>query len=211
VLFHLLAITAGSLPVLVDERGLDREAWQDPLVQNEFRAWAERIREWGIEVGPADVEAAAWRFARVTLAANRRVTAIFEPYYRWLGTRQRWRMFPAAVERPVRFVIEIDPGTGIWEPVYRMGWGGEEWGARWFDRDRMRAALNLYAWGISAEGYDDLVTWLEAEVGTSFPGAERMRVGFVPVRVMGFDGAWREAQGAGKQWRVVQLDEPAGE
>ena len=82
-------------------------------------------------------------------------------------------MFPGAIEETPRFRIDVERG-GNWETWYRMGDPLHSWGREHFDRDRLRAALNLYAWGLYPESYEALVDWIAARV----PEADRVRVGF---------------------------------
>ena len=177
IAIHVLAIVVGSLPVLVDERVLTPEAWNDPIAQQEFEAWADRLTALGMETTPDQFGQGAWNAASGILRVQRALTRPFEPYYHIVGTRQRWRMFPAAVEEPVRMRIDIE-SDGEWRTIYRMGSAQEDWGAPYFDRDRFRAALNLYAWGVYPESYEQFVNWLAEEVRTDFPEATRFRVGF---------------------------------
>ncbi len=172
-----MAITVGSLPILVDERVLTPDAWQDPIAQGEFAAWSKRLTDWGIETSPAEFEQGAWNAASGILQVQRSLTRPFQPYYEFAGTRQRWRMFPAAVEEPVRLRVDVRIAE-TWRTVYLMGSPDQRWLARYFDRDRFRAALNLYAWGIHPKSYTEFVDWLRHEVRRDFPEATQLKVGF---------------------------------
>lgn len=207
IALHLVAITVGSLPVLVDERGLTEETFQDPLVQAEFKIWAERLN-----VDPEDFGDGVWNAASGLLHTQRALQAPFEPYYEIAGTRQRWRMFPGALENPSRLRIDVLE-EGDWRTVYRLGSHdpGEQWLAKWFDRDRFRAALNLYAWDVYPEAYEEFVTWLAKVAADDFPTAERIRVGYEVVSALSPEEAragihrepkpWEEA----RQTREVEL------
>ena len=65
-----------------------------------------------------------------------------------------------------------------------MGSPEHRWLAHHFERDRFRAALNLYAWGLYPETYEQFVDWLAAEAKRDFPNATRLRVGFEIVPAM---------------------------
>jgi len=182
VAFHLLAITLGSLPVLVDERGLNEEMFQDPVVQAEFENWAETLTDLGVEVTSEEFGDFMWSTASNILHTQRSLQAPFEFYYEEAGARQRWRMFPGAVEEPTRLRIDLRLGDseGEWRTVYLMGSRDPEqrWLAKWFDRDRFRAALNLYAWDVYPEAYAEFVIWLAEQARRDFPEATQLRVGF---------------------------------
>lgn len=183
VAIHVVAITVGSLPVLVDQRVLTPEAWQDPIAQAEFADWADRLTAWGFETTQEDVAQSSWDTASGILAVQQTLNRPFQPYYQIAGTRQRWRMFPAAVEEPVRLRIDVETNQ-IWETVYLMGSSDKRWLAGHFDRDRFRAALNLYAWGLYPETYEQFVDWLAAEAERDFPNANQIRIGFEVVPAM---------------------------
>ncbi|MEM0896944.1 MAG: hypothetical protein AAGJ79_08650 [Verrucomicrobiota bacterium] len=172
ILFHVIAITAGSIPVLVDERAMTKDAWQDPVAQEEFEKWAERL---GGDWTAQEVELIAWSLANGLLDFQSAAKAPFEPYYDYLGTRQRWRMFPAAVKNPKRFRIDIQT-DGKWETVYLMGSKEKSWLADYFDRDRFRSLLNLMAWeSIDRTGFR---MWVMAQAADQFPHADYIKVGF---------------------------------
>ncbi|MEM9478299.1 MAG: hypothetical protein AAGA58_01415 [Verrucomicrobiota bacterium] len=175
ILFHIIAITAGSIPVLVDERAMTKEAWQDPVAQDEFKKWAERLGDdWTAE----DVESTAWTVAKGLLDFQSAVEAPFEPYYQFSGTRQRWRMFPAPVKNFPRLRIDIQSANSEWTTVYQMGSSEHQWLAHYFNRDRFRAALNLYAWGVHEEAYEEFTAWTARQAAKEFPKASKLRVSF---------------------------------
>jgi hypothetical protein len=213
ILVHVLAITAGSIPVIVDKRAMTEEAWQDPIAQEEFERWSERMQGWGIDASPEDVEKSAWAVAAGILEFQTAVQAPFLPYYEFFGSRQRWRMFPAPVKNPVRLRIDVETG-GEWVTVYRMGSREEKWLAHFFNRDRFRAALNLYAWNVYPEAYEEFVDWAAAQAAIDFPAGARVRIGFevLPVteREEAAKGGARapEPMERAKGLRVVEL-EPA--
>ena len=182
---HVVAIAIGSLPILTDERGLTPETWNDPIAQREFEVWSKRLTNWGIETTAEEFSEGAWSAASGILRVQRTFQTPFVPYYEVAGTKQRWRMFPGAVEEPTRLRIDVQV-DGRWRTVYRMGSADEVWLARYFDRDRFRAALNLYAWGVHEESgaYDQFVGWLANRAAADFPDATRMRVGFEIVPAM---------------------------
>ncbi len=190
VAVHLVAITAGSLPVLVDERILTPETWKDPVALQEFGRWSNGLAQIGIERSVDEVGAMLWDVASSVLRFQRTVQAPFQGYYQEAGTRQRWRMFPASVEETLRFRIDVERNGG-WETIYRMGDPERPWGREHFDRDRVRAALNLYAWGLYPESYEQLVDWIAARA----PGEGKVRIGFeaLPAIAPGEAGRHREA------------------
>jgi hypothetical protein len=184
VALHLLAISVGALPVIVDERALTPEVWKDPLAQREFDRFSQILGGLGIRRSPEETGRHLWDLASAVLHTQRALQRPFQGYYREAGTRQRWRMFPSAIEETPRFRIDVERG-GNWETWYRMGDPLHAWGREHFDRDRVRAALNLYAWGLYPESYEALVDWIAARV----PEADRVRVGFEMVPALAPDAA----------------------
>ncbi len=208
---HLIAITVGSLPILVDERGLKPEVFEDPLVQAEFATWARRFSYLGIEVSADEFGQGVWKAAETLLHTQRTLQQPFELYYEEAGTRQRWRMFPGAVEDPMRLRIDAYYGEATgWRTAYLMGSGAPEhqWLAQWFTRDRFRAALNLYAWNVYPGAYDEFAEWVASQAGLPLAdGAPpaRLRMGFEVVPALGLEQSrqrqareplpWAEAKG----------------
>lgn len=186
IALHVLAIFIGSLPVMVDERGMKREAWADPLVQEEFANWAVLLQGWGADLSAEELEEHAWQWSGKVLRVQSALRGPFEPYYALCGTRQRWRMFPAPVPQAMSFQIEIEE-AGAWRTLYEFQGEGMNWHRDWFDQDRMRAALNLYAWNVYPEAWEQAVDWLAGLAAEDFPSASRIRVCFpvVPALTVG--------------------------
>ncbi|MEM0968276.1 MAG: hypothetical protein AAGJ31_02905 [Verrucomicrobiota bacterium] len=203
VLYHMGSILVGSMPLLVDERGLQPEAWEDPLVQTEIHRWSEFLQGMGWKEANAErVQGILWEIAETNLRFHRRANQVFRGYAEWAGAKQRWRMFPAAVEEPVGFRLEMVEVGGQRRTLYAMLAPSERWRAHWFDRDRMRAALNLYAWGLEPDGYEEFVSWLAEEVIDAFPNAVEIRVGFAPHPVVPFPHSrGEEDRRPGRKWR----------
>lgn len=178
VLLHVVAIGIGAFPLLVDKRGMDWDKWQEPLVKNEFAAWSERLSITGIDITPEKLTRKAWHVSQAINDAVYAGRAPFEPYYEILGTRQRWRMFPAPEMDPFRFEIDILEPASDWKPLFVQHSKTANWRADWLEHDRFRAALNLYAWDVYPEGYDDLVSWIAEQVSAEFPDATQVRIRF---------------------------------
>lgn len=174
ILLHAVAITAGSLPILIDERGLTPETWNDPLARKEFAQWADRIG-----VTEEQFSEGAWNAASGILKTQRALQSPFQLYYAEAGTRQRWRMFPGALEEPTRLRIDLEE-AGTWRTIYLMGVTDPQvsWLKPRFDRDRFRAALNLYAWNVYPDAYEEFIHWLAKQAARDFPDATRLRVSF---------------------------------
>ena len=175
-LLHIAAVVIGAFPVLVDERGMDWEQWQDPLVLGEFDAWRGRLGKVGVEVSRERLMRRAWHATKGYNQVIDAGRAPFRPYYTWCGTRQRWRMFPAPLIDPLRLEIDVREPEAGWRPVYVTGDPEHGWMGRWLDHDRMRAALNLYGWNQYPDAYDDWVNWLSEAGRAAFPEADMLRV-----------------------------------
>lgn len=173
VLVHVIAIVAGSFPLLVDKRGMDWEKWNEPVVNREFEMWGERL---GLD--PERLKRGAWRASGGLNEIVYGARAPFKPYYHLCGTRQRWRMFPAPEMDPFRFEIELQNADGTWRPIFVQHDEEADWMAGQLEHDRFRAALNLYAWDVYPDGYEAFVDWVADQARWDFPDARSVRVHF---------------------------------
>ena len=105
VVAHLTAITLMAMPAPVG--GLDRRTWKDPTVQAEFAVWRARLGALGVERTPKAFEDDLFRVAKGLVDVRDEVLAPFQPYYRWCGTWQSWRMFVAPHTHPSRMRVEV--------------------------------------------------------------------------------------------------------
>ena len=177
VAVHILAVMAGAFPVIVDRRGLDREMWKTPIAQNEIEKVTARLVDLGIETTPADVGEKAWQAASRLVVFQENIQRPFGFYYREMGVRQRWRMFPAPVKERSGVVVEVKT-DGKWKTVYEMGDRNHQWLAGHFNRDRFRAALNLYRWEMHPESLGELADWLAVRASDDFPESTALRLRF---------------------------------
>ena len=99
ITIHLVAITLMALPN--PSAGLQRSAWRDPTVQQEFAIWRARLGQVGLEMEAQEFEAQLWEFASQFRDVRQALLAPFDPYYRH-GTWQSWRMFVAPHRYPAR-------------------------------------------------------------------------------------------------------------
>ena len=149
---------------------MDRSSWADPTVQDEFRAWAERL---GME--PKQLEERAWRFAQRWNDLHQRLISPFAPYRDYAGVRQPWVMFVAPQRHPARLEIEILEG-GEWRTIYRERSDDHEWRRSLFDHDRMRSAIFRFGWDKYGSSYREFSEWVAKEAARDFPRAEAIRV-----------------------------------
>jgi hypothetical protein len=179
VLVHIVAIVVGAFPVLVDERGMKKEAWAHPLVEAEFANVSQQLERLGVPRDPEEVKQMAWD---TSLRWNRTLATLRSPfqfYYAEAGTRQRWRMFPAPVLQPVTFSIEREQ-EGEWRPVFLQRDAETQWRAKLLQHDRFRASFNLYYWTAPLDpdmesAYQEVIHWIATEVRNDF-GPGRVRV-----------------------------------
>jgi hypothetical protein len=170
---HVLAITLMAIPAPAG--AMDRADWKTPLVQDEFSAWAERLSSWGLAVTPAELEEALWDASQWFMKVRRKVLAPFQPYYRWCGTNQGWRMFVGPNLYPVRLHIDVEE-AGRWRPVYVERDPEHTWFGRRLDHEHLRTAVFTMAFF----RYDDRMTefahWVAVRAARDFPRADRVRV-----------------------------------
>jgi hypothetical protein len=179
VALHLFAVTFCALPSVGS--GMNRSAWRQPTVQGEFRAWTERFGALGIEITVPVLEQRLWDFATGYEVVREKILAPFQPYFRYCGTWQSWKMFVAPHRYPGRLEIEVDRGEG-WEPVYVARSAEHDWMAPWLDHDRFRSATFRYAWDHYRAARNQFVDWVARHAAVDFPDARRVKVFFVRYR-----------------------------
>lgn len=177
---HLFAITVAALPSAGS--GLNRTAWKNPTVQEEFAAWRGRLSAVGIQVTPEQLEDGAFAFASSWNTLQTGILTPFEPYYDF-ATRQSWRMFVAPHRYPGRLHLDIDHGSG-WEPLYVARSREHTWRRSQLDQDRFRSALFRYTWKHyqRAGRWDGFVGWVKREATKDFPDAVRVRARYYTYR-----------------------------
>jgi hypothetical protein len=177
ILFHLVAVVLVAVPS-VGNSGMNRSAWKQPTVQGEFRAWSARLSGLGLQLSPAELEERGWAFATAFEGARRVVLAPFQPYYRYVGTYQSWKMFVAPHRFPTRTEIAVDRGAGF-EVVYLARDPELTWNATWFDHDRFRSVLFRMGWPHFKQQRRHLVDFVAKRAAADFPDALRVRVAFL--------------------------------
>ena len=71
------------------------------------------------------------------IETRRTVLSPFQPYYRYLGTAQSWRMFVAPHRYPARLHVEIKRPGEEWETISIFGDPEHAWKAEIFEHDTL--------------------------------------------------------------------------
>lgn len=205
IALHLFAITAMALPS-AGGVGLQRQAWSDPTVQDEFAAWTGRLNALGWTGDSEQLQDTAFAVVSAYERARSSVLAPFQPYYRYCGTWQSWRMFVAPHRYPARLHIDVLDDDG-WRPVYRARSSIHAWRAEQLDHDRFRSSIFRYAWPSYRRGYREFVDWLKVQAASDFPDARKLRVRFYKYRTATPDEVrtGNEPEGRFVSTRVVEL------
>jgi hypothetical protein len=175
VALHLAAVTLLALPALGE--GLNRWAWQDPTVQEEFADWTCRLNRWGVHVTQQQFEDDLYDVGLAYESARARALAPFGRYYEYCGTFQSWRMFAGPHRYPSRLHIEVEE-AGDWQSVYVKSDPDHTWLSDRLDHYRMRPFLYRLSWYRYAEfgDFNDLARWVARQAARDFPGAGRVSV-----------------------------------
>ena len=182
VALHLTAITLMALPS--PGAGLSKKAWADPTVQEEFAAWHSRLTSLGYAGTSQEFQDQLWTVASSFQSARDGVLTPFEPYYRYAGTAQSWKMFVAPHRYPTRLHIDVDRGEG-WVPLY-VGRSDEfDWHREQFDHDRMRSVMFRYGWPQYRRNYGRFTKWVGRQVKEEDPTALKIRTRFFKYRTLG--------------------------
>jgi len=179
---HLLAITLMALPN--PGSGLQRSAWQDATVQQEFGVWRGRLATMGWAMEPDEFEDFLWSQATRYHQARKAVLAPFDWYYRYFGAWQSWRMFVAPHRFPARLEIHIDRGDGAWEPIYVARSPTYDWNRVQFDHERFRAAVFRYGWPAYKRTWGQFAAWTSQRVFDDYPDAKTVRLRFFKYRTL---------------------------
>jgi hypothetical protein len=173
IALHIFAVTALAIPA--PQGGMNRQAWSDPTVQAEFTAWAERLTAAGSPTTTEELEEWVWDFAVNYMQKRKAIIGPMNPYYRYCGTYQSWRMFIAPHRNPAILHIEVFEADQ-WRPIYVARDLEHRWMANKFDSERFRAALFRYAWKQYRGTYRQFATWVAKKLAVERPEAERVRL-----------------------------------
>ena len=204
VLLHLVAITLAALPAPVG--AMRRAEWAEPTVQDEIQMWTDRLQGWGVGITSEQLEERVWQFARKWLGARRTLLEPFDPYFKYCGTYQSWRMFVAPHRYPSRLVVDLKV-EGEWVPLYRGRDPELDWHSEWFDHDRMRSVVFRFGWKSYRRTYNQFSHWLARQAETEFPEATHLRVRMHKVRTPSPEEVRQGTAPAGvyKSVRVIAL------
>ena len=204
VLLHLVAIGLGAFPA--PEGGMSRSAWEDPTVKGEFHRWGEALRGAGLAWSDAELMDRAWSFAGGFIEVRRVVLLPFQPYYRYFGAHQSWRMFVAPHRFPTRLHVDLHEG-GAWRTLYVERDPDHDWHGRWLDHDRFRSEIFRFGWKSYAKSYGQFAVWLARLAAKEFPEGDALRVRLwraetpTPEQV----ASHREPEGRFESQRVVRF------
>lgn len=171
--FHVLAVLVMATPS--PSVGLRRSAWKDPTVQAEFAAWNERFKALGVNWTQAEMEDHLWSFGVAFDEVRRVLVAPADPYGRYLGTSQTWRMFVAPHRFPTRLQIELEEG-GVWRTLYIERSDEYTWRGEVFGHDRMRSAIFRFGWAQYKKSWQLFADWVARRAAEDFPDATRVKV-----------------------------------
>ncbi len=169
---HVTLITFMALPAV--SRPVSKSDIWDPTVRAEIVGWASTLRRHGYRPNNDRVIEGVWEVANLAHKGRAVVLAPFDPYSRWLGTWQAWRMFVAPQRFPVRFSVEVQV-QGLWRVVYRDV-GPESWGADLLRGERGRSLVFSTGWTGAQMGRERFGRWLANEVLGDHPEATAARV-----------------------------------
>jgi len=176
VLFHVVAITLMAIPA--PGGGMQKSAWSDPTVQNEFATWTEVLNNVGVDVTQDELEDALWTLAQGYMKQRSNVLEPLRPYYRYTGSQQSWRMFVAPHIWPARLKIDLQT-DGVYETIYLARDPERSWRERQLGHDRMRSAIFRFAWKSYRGSYNGFTRWVADRAAEDFPKASHVRIQFI--------------------------------
>lgn len=180
ITLHLLAVVLAALPAPVGMREKDLE---DPLFRESLAPVHGALQAVGYGGSEDELARELFDGGKAILEVRKQVLRPFGPYYRYLGTRQSWRMFGTVNDDPARVEVYIDRGDRDWEPVYIARDPEHDWRAQQLDQERFRAFMNDYSWRRDKRSWTHFTTWLARQAARDFPEARRFgaRVRYRPI------------------------------
>ena len=142
VAFHLLAITLDASPS--PAAGMNRSAWKEPTVQQEFKTWSGVLG-----VDQTEFEKFLWELAQGFMGIRKTVMAPFSPYLHATGSDQAWQMFVAPHRYPTRMQLQVngDPSSPDgFRTVFEERSEEHTWRAERFGSERLRASIFRWGW-----------------------------------------------------------------
>ena len=170
---HILAIILMALPS--PQGGMRRSAWANETVQAEFAAWTVRLDQLGYSTTQEELEENLWELANRVTSIRRTVLTPIEPYAKYMGTQQSWRMFVAPHRYPARLHVEIKYSDSDWETISIFGDSDANWMDTAFENDRFRSALFRYGWASYGHARGRFNQWLAQKAAHDFPDASHLR------------------------------------
>jgi len=181
VALHVLAVLLMAAPA--PGGGMNKSAWADPTVQEEFNAWRLRLAAVGLEWSPEEFEDQLWTFAKAFTKGRNATLAPFKPYHKWCGARQGWRMFVAPHRYPARLFVEVHQPDG-WHRVYEQLHPTHNWREQIFEHDRTRSVLFRYPWPQYRRSWSQFARWIRDRAAEDFPTATQVRMGWFKYKTL---------------------------
>ncbi len=172
VLGHVVAIFLAAVPAPVG--GSDRANWKNATAQAEFALWAGALR-----MQPADFEDKL--FALATFWMNVRAVYLtpVDPWIRFTGTDQPWRMFVGPDRYPARFQVQYRPGdVHDFITLFEEKSAQYTWHKAYFSEERVRSQIYRHSFPDYAHVATLSCKYLAARVFEEKPDAAQVRCRF---------------------------------
>ena len=168
---HLLAVCLKAIPA--PEGAMNKGDWKNPTVQAEFKSWAGNFNAMGIQVTQTELENHLWILAKGYMKVRRGVLKPFQPYYKYAGADQNWRLFVAPHMYPSKLHIDMYIDEK-WIPVYQP-FSEYRWNERLIETSRFRPAIFRYSWKRYRKHYRKMGEFMAKKAAVDFPQATNMR------------------------------------
>lgn len=178
VALHLFAVGAAAIPS--PKGGVDASSLRTEQARQQVEFVADAVGALGMDADADVVSGELWAIGAGLRRVRTLATAPFEPYFRYAGTTQSWRMFSSVSHSPRQFTVDVDAGGG-WQTVYAMADPEHRWRADTFEHERVRAVLADFQ-GKPRKSYIGfarrVATWAHAD----FPESRAIRTRLVQRR-----------------------------
>lgn len=173
VAFHVIAITLAALPA--PPEALEREDLSTGEEAENLAAWSKRLSQCGLAVSQSELEETLWHAAEKYKKIRKEILAPFQPYYKFCGARQGWKMFVGPHRTPSRLHIDIQE-NGVWRPIYIEGSRKHNWLRSRLNHEHWRTALFTAVYFQKQRPLKEFVGWAAERAALDFPEAEKLRL-----------------------------------
>jgi len=133
------------------------------------------LNRWNFDLTPEDTEELAWNILSRYLKIRNAAIAPFEPYRRFCGVDQGWRMFTGPHMNPTRLRIDLQENDQ-WREIYAERSRDADWRGWQLDHEHIRTAITDMISNEHHAEWRQFAEWLAERAARDFPQATALRL-----------------------------------